>query len=112
MITIPLIDANSQVREIDLDGQTYFLQVDWNPEGEFWTLTIEDYNHLTILAGLVIVPDFPLLWRYRYRRVPAGELVAVTADNRNQISRTDLVDGTVVLMYATAAEVEAIRGTV
>lgn len=105
MLKIPLLDANSQLVEIDLDNNTYFLGVDWNPEGEFWTLSIEDYNHSAIVSGACIVPDSPLIFRHKYLPVPPGEFVAVTKDKRNVISRDDFSSGAVSLIYIEASEV-------
>lgn len=99
MFAIPIIDANDSLSEVLLDGRTFFLQLSWNSEAALWTLAIENaYNEL-IVAGLALVPDTPLLSRYRHLAVPAGELVIVAVDGRRAIDRAALPAGDAALIY-------------
>lgn len=104
MLTIPILDANDSVTEVELDGMTCFLRLSWNSEAERWSLAIENaYNEL-IVAGLAVVPDTPLLARFRHLPVPPGELVAVAPDRRDVIDRRALPAGDVELVYVEASE--------
>ncbi|KUE88880.1 hypothetical protein ASL20_09650 [Cupriavidus necator] len=104
MLTIPVLDANDSLSEVELDGRTFFLHLSWNSEAELWSLAIENaYNEL-IVAGLALVPDTLLLGRWRHLPVPAGDLIAVTPDRRDTIGRAALPSGDVALVYIEVDE--------
>lgn len=105
MIVIPVIDANDSLTEVELEGRIYFFQLSWNSEAELWTLSIENAYNEVIVAGIGMVPDTPLLARYRHLPVPPGELVALAPDRRNAISREALPAGQVALVYVESAEI-------
>ncbi|CAP41324.1 phage baseplate plug family protein [Bordetella petrii] len=105
MITIPVIDANDSLTEVELEGRTYFLRLSWNSEAELWVLGVENANNEVIIAGIAVVPDTPLLAQYRHLALPPGELVALTSDGRNTISRDALPAGDVSLVYATVEDI-------
>jgi len=105
MISLPVLDANDSILEVDLEGNTYFLRMSWNSEGEFWVLSIEDYDNNTILAGVRVVPDTPLLGMFHHLMVPPGELWAVLMDDtRQDFLRTDFSDGSAALIYVEEGE--------
>lgn len=100
MISIPVIDANDSVIEVEMDDAVYFVRMSWNSEAEFWVLGLEDYAQNEILAGIRIVPDTPLLAMFRHLAVPPGEIYAVLLDEtRSDLLRTDFVDGSAGLIY-------------
>jgi hypothetical protein len=106
MLTIPVLDANDSLTEVVLDERTFFLHLAWNSEAELWALSIENaYNEL-IIAGIAVVPDSALVDRFRHLPVPAGELMAITPDGRDTISRPALPSGDVALVYIEAAELK------
>ncbi len=105
MIVIPLIDANDSLTEVELEGVTYFLQLSWNSEAALWTLSIENAYNEVVVAGIALVPDSLLLSGYRHLAVPAGELLAMTPDRRDVISRAALYSGEVALVYVESTEV-------
>ncbi|WP_066733534.1 phage baseplate plug protein [Cupriavidus sp. D384] len=104
MLTLPVSDANDSLIEVELDGMTCFLRLSWNSEAELWSLAIENaYNEL-IVAGVAVVPDTPLLARFRHLSVPPGELVALVPDRRDAVGREALPAGDVALIYVEASE--------
>lgn len=105
MIILPVIDANDQLLEAELDGITYFIQLSWNSEAAFWTISIENANNDVIVTGIYLAPDSMLLSNYRQLAVPAGEIIALVEDSRQIIGRQDFVDGMARLFYVTAQEV-------
>ena len=105
MLTIPVIDANDSLTEVELEGRTYFLHLSWNSEAELWVLGVENANNEVIIAGIALVPDTPLLAQYRHLDLPPGDMVALAPDRRDTISREALPAGDVALIYATAEEV-------
>lgn len=104
MIQIPVLDTNDSLCEVVLDGETYFLHLSWNEEDAFWTLGIENANHAVLVQSIKVVPDAPLLRWVRRNYLPPGELIASTPDRRDAVSRADLIDGTVPLIYISAEE--------
>lgn len=105
MIKIPLIDANDFVVEAELDDVTYYLQFSWNNEANYWSLSIENANNESILSGLRIVTNWPLLFKYQHLNLPKGDLIAVSLDKRKtDIGRNDFVDNIVELVYISQAE--------
>src|SRR4029079_317582 len=112
--SIPVLDANDSLTEVVLTGETFFLHLGWNTESASWTLGINNALNEAVVEGIALVTDTPLLERYRASmHVPAGELVALTPDQRNSISRTALPLGIVALMYYEPDEVEALKnGTI
>lgn len=105
MIKIPLIDANDFVVEAELDDVTYYLQFAWNNEANYWSLSIENANNESILSGLRIVTNWPLLFKYQHLSLPKGDLIAVSLDKRKtDIGRNDFVDNIVELVYISQTE--------
>lgn len=105
MITIPVIDANDSLTEVELEGRTYFLRLSWNSEAELWGLSVENANNEIIIAGIALVANTPLLDQYRHLDLPPGDFVALAPDGQESITRENLPDGDVVLVYVTAEEI-------
>lgn len=108
MLQISVADQNDSLTELELDGATYFLHLAWNSEAEVWTLGLENVNKETLIEGIPIVPDYPLLARYRIDGMPPGDLIAVAPDRRDSISRADLPAGIVALVYVSGDDLIAI----
>lgn len=105
MIKIPVIDANDSIVEVEFEGQTYFVRMSWNSEGEIWVMTMEDYTHTVLVAGVVVVPGAPLLEMFRHLGVPPGEIWAVLLDDtRETIDRDDFTTGDAALIYVEEDE--------
>lgn len=105
MMIIPPFDANDYVTECEFEGQVYFVRMSWNSEGEFWVLGLEDYTHSTILSGIRVVADAPLLKMFRHYDVPPGELVAVKLDvSTPDIGRDDFIIDAAELVYIESTE--------
>lgn len=108
MIQIPVIDANDSLTEVVLDGSAYFLRLSWNSEGAYWTWGLESANHDVLVRGRKLVPDTPLLYWIQSRYLPQGELMAITPDRRDSITRDALPSGEVALVYASESEVSEV----
>jgi len=105
MLTIPIIDANDSLTEVELEGRTFFLRLSWNSEARLWTLEVQNAQNELLVAGIAVVPDYPLLAQYRHLDLPPGDLVALTPDRRDTISREALPSGDVALVYVDSNEV-------
>lgn len=109
MFRIPTIDANDQLIEVELDGETYFVRLSWNSEAAFWAMEIQNYNQETLVAGIIVVPNMPLLVRFHYLDVPPGELMALVLGDESAIARDGFITGKADLVYLTSAETAAIK---
>lgn len=59
-----------------LDGREYILHFAWNQREERWYLTIADQEDVSLVAGLKLITNHPLLRFYQANpEVPPGELV-------------------------------------
>lgn len=105
MFQIETIDANDQLLEVELDGETFFIRLGWNSEAELWVMEIQNYNQETVIAGVVVVPNAPLLTRFHYLALPAGELMALVLGDASGISREGFITGMASLIYIPAAEI-------
>ena len=106
-ITFP--DANDIVFKVALDGTKYKLRILWNSSGGYWALGIRSEAGTSILEGIKVVPNYPLLRQYHRPNVPPGELMVITHDDKLAgIGRNDFADSKVVLVYVTEDEVNAI----
>lgn len=109
MIDITFPDANDIVFKATLDGAVYKLRMLWNQSGGYWTLSIRKGDGSTLLEGIKVVPNYPLLRQYHRPNVPPGELMVITQDDAlTAIGRDDFANGKVVLVYMTEDEVNAI----
>ncbi|APH57390.1 Hypothetical protein GbCGDNIH6_1568 [Granulibacter bethesdensis] len=111
LISVP--DLNDSVMEAELDGQSFFLHLSWNSEAGFWTLGLQDATRTTLLEGLPVLGNTPLIGRYRTEAMPQGELIALPPDTalengQERIGRSDLPGaGGASLVYVSAAEMGA-----
>lgn len=105
MFEITTIDANDQLLEVELDGETYFVRLGWNSEAEQWAMEVQNYNQETLVAGIVVVPNVPLLARFHYLALPPGELMALVLGDTAGIPRDGFRKGLASLIYIPAAEI-------
>ena len=80
---------------VDLSGMRYHLYVSWNTLMENWYMTILDVNDRILLGGLRLVPNVPLLEKYRASvpELPPGDLVIFDREGRMEtaeITRNNL----------------------
>lgn len=109
MQIISFTDANDIVFLATLDDGQYKLRMLWNDSGGFWTLSVRQSDGTSLVEGIKVVPNYPLLRQYHKPDVPPGELLAiVTDDTKITIGRDDFSGGSVSLVYVTEDEVDAI----
>lgn len=109
MKVIPVIvgDAAHFDQRVELEGVTYVLSFHWNARRSLWSLDVNtpgaDFDDTTGVAGITIVANRFLLWRYHYRDgVPPGELLA--GDPTLTLDGPDFKWDGVTLCYLTHAE--------
>lgn len=103
MILLQTIDANDQLIEAELDGQTYYVGLSWNEEGQFWTLSVRNLSGETLSSSIPCIPDWPLLHQIRQPQHPPGELAVWMRENAT-LDRMAFVRGDAALVYLEDAE--------
>jgi len=108
MIEIPLNGAPAFFSvEIDLDRRTYELTFLWNERSESWFMDIAILPGGVLVAGVRVVPDYPMLLQYTRPLMPTGSFIFVADGTISRIGRDDL--GTAcTLVYFEESDVAAL----
>ncbi|QBH97291.1 hypothetical protein EKN56_13315 [Limnobaculum zhutongyuii] len=75
-----------QQLDIILDEQPLTIRVTWNGDGEYWYFTLSHRNGDTILNGIKMVKNIPLISRYQIKS-PPGDFIFL--DNNSNKERPD-----------------------
>lgn len=112
-MTLPILDLNSQAIEAVLDGELFYIILDWNDEGAYWEMGIRNSAYQTLVDGICVVPNMPLLYQFKYPDMPRGDLqVICVADVDGPPPRDGFVTQRFELLYTTADEWRAIYNAV
>jgi hypothetical protein len=103
MQAINTIDANDQSIDVQLDGTTFLVGMTWNESARQFGLSLSDVDGNPIINGVAVVPNFPLLWRFRRQTMPLGDLMVIKA-TPGRIERDSFVVNNAELVYLTEAE--------
>ena len=110
MIVLPVADLNSQAIEAVLDDELFYIVLDWNEDGQYWQMGIRNSAYRTIVDGISVVPNYPLIWQFRYTDMPKGELQVIRIDDGNGAPPRDgFSSGIYQLIYMTSADILAIN---
>lgn len=106
-VEIPIVageDSPDVDLQVELDGVTYTLGLQWNERDGAWYLSISTAEGELLVAGRKVVLDALLLSRYRDARLPRGALMAI--DTSGELEEPGLEDlgVRVKLLYFTEAE--------
>lgn len=74
MQAIPFRNEASFREQIQLDGEIFFLDFQWNALNEFWSFDILNIDEEPLIYGIKIVSDFPLLTFNRVKGSPRGNI--------------------------------------
>lgn len=85
MVIIPLVnDRPHYTMQVELDGGTFTLELQWNFREEAWYLSLGDSEADPIVAGVKLVVGFPLLTRCKDSRMPRGFFQAQDTTGKNE----------------------------
>jgi hypothetical protein len=104
MFTLDIIDANSQAIEAVLDDTLFYIVLNWNESNHNWEMSIRNSAYSTILAGISLVPNYPLTYQFRYTEMPPGELMVISAKYRNGPIPRNGFEQDYELVYITQGE--------
>lgn len=107
--TLPTSTTDANYRfDVDLDGVVYRLAFKFNSRDDSWYVSIFDESDKLLRAGIRIVNETPLLWRWAEAVRPAGELIAVPQGAQTVPAELNQLGSEVLLTYLDEAEVEAL----
>jgi hypothetical protein len=99
---LEVADLNSQAFEATLDDILYYIVLNWNESGQYWTIAIRNSAYVTIINDISISANFPLTRQFRYADMPPGEIVAQSFYYRSgPIPRDGFATGRYQLVYYT-----------
>ena len=99
---VEIADLNSQSIETVLDDILYYIIINWNESGQYWTMGIRNSAYETVIDGISISANFPLTRQFRYSDMPPGELIAQSHYFRSgPIPRDGFSSGRYELVYYT-----------
>jgi len=106
MIVLTISDLNSQAIEAILDDELFYIIIDWNDSGQYWEMGIRNSAYQTLVDGIAMVPNYPLLYQFRYADMPKGDFQLVRANYDNDPpTRDELVTTKYELVYMTRADI-------
>jgi hypothetical protein len=108
MIEIDVATAPAQTQRVKLGAEYFTLTLRWNERMGAWLLDVADSAEIAIVHGIVVRVGLNLLGRYPGRGLPEGALVAADTSGADADPGRDDLGGRVLLLYLTAAEVEAL----
>jgi hypothetical protein len=99
-LLLRVADLNSQSIEATLDNILFYIVLDWNQSGQYWSMAVRNSAYQTILDGVSVSANYPLTWQFRYSDMPPGELVVGSAHYRSgPVPRDGFSSGKYRLLY-------------
>ncbi len=110
MFAIPVADLNSQAIEATLDNTLYYIILNWNQSGGYWTIGIRNAAYQTLISGISVSANYPLTWQFRYADMPPGELTVASAKDRSgPVPRDGFATKNYELIYFEEADLLALN---
>lgn len=110
---IPTFESPFYEQLTALDGVPYLLSFQYNTRESRWYFSVALQDGTEIVTGIKVVCSIGLLRRFADRRLPPGDIVAVSAGaDGSPPGLTELGEGKrVQLLYYSEDEIEALRST-
>lgn len=107
MFLLEVQDFNSQAIEATLDDTLFYIVLDWNDSGQYWTMAIRNSAYRTLIDGISVTPSKGLTYQFRYDYMPKGEIMAQLASGaygNGPIPRNGFSSGKYELIYLTEGD--------
>ncbi len=105
MVTFTPPDSNDCLTRIVLDGAEYLFRFSYNYMGGYWTVGVYQGASKPVIAGIKIVPNYPINWHLRqYTELPNGTLGVIC--KQDKIGRNDFINGNAQMVYVTKDETD------
>lgn len=102
MFVLEVADLNSQAIEAILDDVLFYIVLDWNASGQYWTMAIRNSAYAVLIDGIAVSSNYPLMYQFRYEDTPAGSLIAASTSGKftnGYIPRDGFATGKFELIY-------------
>jgi hypothetical protein len=103
------IETPFWTQRVVLDGSEFFVRCEFNQREGRWYLGLADQDESVIFAPRKLVSDWDLLRTISDARAPRGALIATDTSGQGLDAGFSDLGVRVLLVYFTAAEVEAAR---
>lgn len=100
-ITVP--DMNDSVSSVVIDKKEYNLRFTWNGTHEYWSFGVLDTDMHPLLAGVKVVPRWPLNHSYPAAGLPEGTFGVIS--DKDTVGRDDFTDGKAVFVYIPDSDI-------
>lgn len=106
MNEIPFFTFASFIQELTLDGIVYKFLISWNSRGKYFTMTIKDFEDVTLVGGIKLLLNAEPFHVHPDRGLPPGQLWVIDTTEKNiVIGRDDFTNGRLKLIYVEESEV-------
>lgn len=103
---LSVADENDQLIEATLDGSVFYIGMHYNSEADHFTLSLQNSEREVLISGIMVVPNYPLFYRYRREFMPKGDVVVVLQGDNTMVTRNSFKDGMAYFVYVTESELE------
>ena len=103
-IEIPLrTDIYSYFQNVVIDGVVYRMDVRYNGRMERWIIGLSDAEGNALLAGIPLLPSYPLTEKFRgcIENLPAGQFLIVDETGAERTPTRDDLGEDIKLFYVT-----------
>ena len=99
-LTMPIRNDIPAYREqVELEGTLFFFDFRYSERSERWYMDILDVDENIILAGIKMLINLPLIYRFVGENLPKGDFICIDeSGNNNQPDRSNWA-GDVILLY-------------
>lgn len=97
-------DLNDSFSRVVLDGQEVLIRFTYNDTFGYWTFGIYNIEEVPIVAGIKMVPNFPLNFFYERRQLPNGTFGVIS--DLQTVGRTSFLDGKAQFVFIPASDLE------
>ncbi len=77
MVIVPTRSAYDYTQETTIDGVPYQFRFRWNHRGQYATMDVQTREGETLVAGLKLALNAPLVHRHPGRGLPEGEILVI-----------------------------------
>lgn len=100
IITPP--DLNDSFSRVVLDGKEFLVRFTYNDAYDYWTFGIYDQEENPIVAGIKMVPNFPLSFFYESNGLPNGTFGVIS--DLERVGRSAFLDGKTQFVFIPNAD--------
>ena len=105
-LIIPIKDNQNHTLLIELESAMYKLGFKYNTRSLFWAMDVYDDADNLLLAGIKIVPNYPLIFSHKVAGLPAGDFLCEISDKQSRVVRDSFSSGKANLLYLTQDELQ------